>query len=110
MPISINMLCMRAQAYKITDYDEDRNPIYADDPDDLDRVYITYNDGQSDGAQGKTPASRAALYYDVLNSLPKGYTFTKGDKIEVDGEKFTIENIKPFYNKNGLQHIEADLI
>lgn len=110
MPISKNFLCMSAKAFKPLEIDEDRNATYNEEPQDLDNIYIIYNDGQSNGAQGKEPASRAVLYFDLKNSTPSNYEFEKGEKIEIEGAAFFVENIKPFYNCLGLQHYEVDLI
>lgn len=109
MRISKNMLVNTATAFKVIAIDEDRNAIYNEGVT-LDSVYVIYNDGQSNGAQGKQPASHAVLYYDVFNSLPLGYRFDKGDKLEIEGNAYYVENIRPFYNADGLQHYEIDLI
>lgn len=109
MAISLNMLCSSATAYKVAEMDEDRNPIYSEGVE-LTRIYTRYNTAESNGARGKEPASAATLFYDVQNSRPLGYIFEKGQKIEIDGESYTILKIAPYYNNSGLKHFEIELI
>lgn len=103
------MLCQNVILYKLAGVDEDRNPSYNEGVN-LENVYITYNDAQTKGGNGFEPSSRASLFYDVFNSMPHGIIFAKGDKIEVDNLSFTIQEIRPLYNKNGLHHYEIELL
>ncbi len=107
--ISKNMLCTSATAYKITETDEDRNPVYSEGVE-LTQIYTVFNTAESNGTNGKTPASAATLYYDVMNSRPLGYSFEKGQKVVIDGENYTVLKIAPYYNANGLQHYEVELV
>lgn len=101
--ISKNMLCSSATAYKVTEYDEDRNPVYSEGQE-LSAVYINYYTAQNNGSNGQTPASGGALYYDPKHSQPSNYKFEKGQRLDVDGEKYYVTKIAPYYNADGLHH------
>jgi hypothetical protein len=107
--ISKNMLCTTATAYKITSTDEDRNPVYSDGVT-LTNIYTVFYTADSNGSNGKTPASAATLYYDVENSSPLGYEFEKGQRVTINGENYTVNKIAPYYNVDGLQHVEVELV
>lgn len=107
MVISFSMLCNSAMVYKALGLDEDRNPEF-DEGTELNRVYISFNHAESLGSIGQAPASSGTLYYDVQNSLPLGFVFNKGDKIEIDNESYTVLSIHPYYNNAGLRHYEVE--
>lgn len=103
------MIFQSVIVYTPNELDEDRNPVF-DDGVTLDNVYFVYNDGQRNGSSGKEANATASLYYDAINSKPNEFTFIKGQKIDVEGFSYYVNDIKPFFNNKGLHHIEVDLV
>lgn len=105
--ISNNMLTCSATLYKRFGVDEDRNPTYSE-PVELTKIYVVSTQAVSYGQKGAEPNDVMTLYYDCFNSLPRGLTFIKGDKIVFNDTEYFINSISPFYS-NGLDHFEIGL-
>jgi len=105
--ISNKMLTCSATLYKRQGVDEDRNPQYGD-AIELSKVYVVTTLGVTHGGKGSEPNDVMTLFYDCFNSLPKGLTFLKEDKIVFSGNTYYINTISPYYS-NGLQHYEIGL-
>lgn len=106
--ISNNMLTCSATLYKSNGFDEDRNPEYSEGVE-LSKIYYSSTLGVNNGNVGATPGDVVVMYYDCFNSMPKGLTFNKGDKVIIDGNDYSINRITPCYS-NGLQHYEIGLV
>jgi len=100
------MLTCSATLCTAGEIDEDRNPVYTEV--ELTKVYITATLGTRNGTAGAESNDTMQLFYDCYNSLPKGLTFHKGDKVIFNEMEFFINTITPNYS-NGLQFYEIGL-
>lgn len=52
----------------------------------------------------------ATLFYDCHNSRPRGQTFSDGQAISFNGERYRIQLVEPLYDGRRLHHYELGLI
>ena len=52
----------------------------------------------------------ATLFYDCLNSRPKGQTFSQGMILTFMGEKYRVQTVEPLYDGKKLHHYEIGLV
>lgn len=56
------------------------------------------------------PKAKARLYFDAVNSLPRGISFETGDTIVFGSEEFVITEVKPFSaDMAAIHHYEVML-
>lgn len=52
----------------------------------------------------------ALLFYDCVNSAPRGISWKQGQKITFNGQPFTVQVVEPLYDARTLHHYEIGLI
>jgi len=50
------------------------------------------------------------VFYDCINSNPKGIEFKIEDVIEFNGTNYTVKAIEPLYDESKLHHYEIGLV
>lgn len=54
---------------------------------------------------GEMKDDKLLMFYDCVNSLPAGLSFAKGDKVEFNGQDYTVRSFKDF----SPHHLEINL-
>lgn len=103
--ISRNMLYMSVRVSEVVGTSADRKPVYGE-PVTVDGVWFDNQTAQTDGTNGKTPASSGILYYDVAVSRPRNVVFKKNMRVEYNGENFTVNDVKECRTASGVSHYE----
>lgn len=103
------MLCNSVTVYKQGELDEDRNPTESEGVE-VSRVYCVASIAARQGTNGKEAGDSMKLYYDVFNSRPLNFSFTKGDRVKFNDVSYYVNSISPYYNASGLQYYEIGLI
>lgn len=52
----------------------------------------------------------ALLFYDCVNSAPRGISWKQGQKITFNGQPFTVQVVEPLYDARTLHHYEIGLV
>ena len=52
----------------------------------------------------------ATLFYDFHNSRPRGQTFSDGQVLAFNGERYRVQLVEPLYDGRRLHHYELGLI
>lgn len=106
MNISKTMLIHSAIAYPIIRMNADRQPVF-DTPIELKNIWIDFTDSQVKSINGKQSSDSGTLFFDCLNSEPKGFEPVKNMKIVFDGQTLTVNSIRKCYGFDGLEHYEC---
>lgn len=106
MNISKTMLIHSAIAYPIVRMNADRQPVF-DTPVELKHIWIDFTDSQMNAMNGKLSSDSGTLFFDCVNSEPKGFEPVKNMRIEFDGQKLTVNSVKKCYGMNGVEHFEC---
>lgn len=61
-------------------------------------------------AQNRQIQLAALLFYDCVNSAPRGISWKQGQKITFNGQPMTVQVVEPLYAAQALHHYEIGLV
>lgn len=73
-------------------------------------VRIEPSSKQVTDTQNRQIQLSALLFYDGVNSAPRGISWKQGQKITFNGQPFTVQVVEPLYDARTLHHYEIGLI
>ncbi len=107
-PIPRHLLIHSAKAIKLSEPDT-WNSRTDETVTILENIRVEQAGALTIGKENRQSKFYAVLYFDCVNSKPKGFDFSETDIIKIDGNRYEIVSVEKFCDCKRLHHYEVGL-